>query len=278
MKQQTALIDCLHFLKMIIDMRNDQDNAKWSVWNINYLFGTFLFNKYIDIMGHIEMIYVSFITICKCVCEEPEVEGKKSHEDYKLAMLTCFKSVVDFYDVMFRNINNNMTIYVASTKKISAETKKNYLRTLKIGSFFEYSGNKHVVSVGVKKRRDGDINFKFLKMLLSRSEEFLKFVKSFDKMNDATCMEAFEFQCLQMLNRLLLEDELRQQEELEREEREQAEKEAEEAGQNVVEDNPTKEIVRKESLHSAGEGDLPLNRHESKSVWLQQESSGRKHG
>lgn len=265
MKQQAALIDTLHFLKLIIDMRNDQDNAKWSHWNINYLFGTFLFNKYIDIMGHIEMIYVAFVTICRCVCEEPDAEGKKSHEEYKLHMLTCFESLVDFYEVMFRNIHANMLGYVASTKKVSAETKKNYLRTLKIGNFFEYSGNKHVVSVGLRKRKDGDINFKFLKMLLSRSSEFHKFVKAFEKVNDPACMDAFEFQCLQMLNRLLVEEELRQEEEKQREAQEIADQEALINGTTGEASEGMDDPVRKASAHSGGPGgDLLLQRHESK--------------
>lgn len=265
LKQQAGLIDVLHFLKIIIDMRNDQDNSKFSQWNINYLFGTFLFHKYIDIMGHIEMIYVSFVTICKCICEAPESEGKKTQEGYREHMLACFESIVDFYEVMFRNIHTNMLNYVSATKKVSAETKKNYLRTLKIGNFFEYSGNKHVVSVGIRKRRDGDINFKFLKMLLARSEEFHKFVKSFDKMNDASCMEAFEFQCLQMLNRLLLEDEMRQKEEQEREEREKAEQEAQSSPDNI-QDNEVQDSVRKASVQSNGtvEGEPQLQRLESK--------------
>lgn len=265
MKQQAALIDTLHFLKLIIDMRNDQDNSKWSHWNINYLFGTFLFNKYIEIMGHIEMIYVAFVTICRCVCEEPDAEGKKSHEEYKLHMLTCFESLVDFYEVMFRNIHSNMLGYVASTKKVSAETKKNYLRTLKIGNFFEYSGNKHVVSVGLRKRKDGDINFKFLKMLLSRSTEFHKFVKSFEKVNDPSCMDAFEFQCLQMLNRLLVEEEQRQEEEKQREAQEIADQEALLNGTTEEASEGMNDPVRKASAHSGGlGGELLLQRHESK--------------
>lgn len=265
MKQQAALIDTLHFLKLIIDMRNDQDNSKWGHWNINYLFGTFLFNKYIDIMGHIEMTYVAFVTICRCVCEEPEAEGKKSHEDYKVQMLTCFESLVDFYEVMFRNIHSNMLGYVASTKKVSAETKKNYLRTLKIGNFFEYSGNKHVVSIGLRKRKDGDINFKFLKMLLSRSTEFHNFVKSFEKINDPACMDAFEFQCLQMLNRLLVEEEQRQEEEKQREAQELADQEAHENGTNGEVSEGLEDRVRKASAHSGGQGaELLLQKHESK--------------
>jgi hypothetical protein len=112
--------------------------------------------------------------------------------------------VIDLYDVMFRTFSRGLSSYVTTQKKLNADTVKNYLKMLKIATFFEQSGKRTLVSASSKRRGD-EINFKFFKMLLGRSEEFASFVTLVYKKEIDDHLDVMEFQFIAILNQLINE-------------------------------------------------------------------------
>lgn len=188
-------------------MRYDNENHKYANWRVNYLFANYLFGKNFTIMANIELMFVSLIAICQNATD-PLRERNERENEHRAKALTLFSSVVDVYDVIFRSFTRGLSDYVASHKKLNADTIKNYLKMIKLAAFFEQSGKKTLVSTGSKRRGD-DINFKFLKMLLGRSEQFVEFVKFVHKKEIDEHLDVVEFQFIAILSQMMAEAEER---------------------------------------------------------------------
>lgn len=189
---------------MVIDMRNDVDNHKYSNWKVNYLFANYMFGKNLAIMSNIELMYMSLVALCQNAVLDQTCEKS---EDYRPRILAVFRSCIDFYDVLFRNLRTGFVSYISGGRKPNAETRKNYLRMTKVAAFFENSGKKSLISTG-SKRRD-DINFKFMRMLLSRCDEFEEFVKFVHNKEIESHLDVVEFQYITILKQLITEAEER---------------------------------------------------------------------
>lgn len=200
-------MELLHFLKLIVDMRSDNENHKYTNWRVNYLFSQYLFGKNFAIMSNLELMFVSLVAICK-TADDAGRERNEREDAHRSKMLALFSSIIDFYTVLFRGFKRGLSNYVANNKKLNAETIKNYLKMQKLSVFFEGSGKKTLVSAGSKKRGD-DINLKFLKMLLNRCDEFAEFVRFVHKKEIEEHLDVVEFQYISILNQLLNEAEER---------------------------------------------------------------------
>ena len=232
-------------------MRNDSENHKYSNWKVSYLLATYLFGKSIAIMGNIEMMYMSMIALCQNAVSE-DINDKT--QEYRSRILALFRSCIDFYDVLFRNLRTGLVTYISNGRKPNAETRKTYLRMTKVAAFFESSGKRSLISTGTK--RKDDINFKFMRILLSRCDEFEEFVKFMHTKEIEEHLDVVEFQYITILRQLIHEAEDRR---LKADEEEEAEAKAlargpkqmvtgggeeTEANQNVL---PSKLTVRKKS-------------------------------
>lgn len=178
-------------------MRNDNDNHKYANWRVNYLYSTYLFGKNFGIMANIEQIFVSMVAICQTATDPARIRNEKE-EAHKDKMLSLFSSVIDFYDVLFKSLGRGLSVHLAH-KKPTAENVKTYLRMVKLWTFFEQSGKRTLVSAG--KRRD-ELNFKFFKMLLNRSAEFVEFVKLVHSRETDEHLDVPEFQVISILLQL----------------------------------------------------------------------------
>jgi hypothetical protein len=185
-------------------MRNDSENHKYTNWRVNYLFANYLFGKNFSIMANIELMFVSLIAICQ-TANDPVRQRNEREDAHRLKMLSLFSSIIDVYDVMFRGFSRGLNQYVMNQKKLNADTVKNYLRMAKIGTFFEQSGKKTLISTGTKRREE--MNFKFFKILLARSQEFSSFVDLVYKKEVEEHLEVVEFQCIAILHQLQAEAE-----------------------------------------------------------------------
>jgi hypothetical protein len=197
MKEQQKTIDLLHILKLLVDMRNDSENQKYVNWSVSYLFSSYLFGKNISIMQHIELIFVSMLVVCRCVESLPSYEADEKdsrQEQYRLGMLSLFRSVVDVYSVIFRHLTAALSNYMSSNKRVSAETKKTFLKSVKLLAFFEASGQKQILNQGQNKRKAADeVNFKFFKILIERCPEFIQFVRFVHKTDTENALDVIEF-------------------------------------------------------------------------------------
>lgn len=178
-------------------MRNDNDNHKYANWRVNYLYSTYLFGKNFGIMANIEQIFVSMVAICQTATDPARIRNEKE-DVHKDKMLSLFSSVIDFYDVLFKSLGRGLSAHLAH-KKPTAENVKTYLRMVKLWTFFEQSGKRTLVSAG--KRKD-ELNFKFFKMLLNRSAEFVQFVKLVHSRETDEHLDVPEFQVISILLQL----------------------------------------------------------------------------
>ena len=109
----------------------------------------------------------------------------------------------------------------------------------KVGTFFEMSGKKTLVSAGSKKR--DDLNFKFFKMLLARSSEFSSFVELVYKKEIEEHLDVMEFQCIIILRQLVVEAEERKKK---REEMDTKKPQmTPDEGEEVAEETPTTAVI-----------------------------------
>ena len=109
---------------------------------------------------------------------------------------------------------------MSSNKRVSAETKKTFLKSVKLLAFLEASGQKQILNQGQNKRRAADeINFKFFKILIERCPEFTQFIRFVHKTDTENALDVIEFQFITILNQMIVESEERkaklEQEELE---------------------------------------------------------------
>ena len=110
---------------------------------------------------------------------------------------------------------------MSSNKRVSAETKKTFLKSVKLLAFLEASGQKQILNQGQNKRRAADeINFKFFKILIERCPEFTQFIRFVHKTDTENALDVIEFQFITILNQMIVESEERKAK-LEREELEQ---------------------------------------------------------
>lgn len=213
LKEQTKAIDMMHFFKILMDMRSDQENQKYNYWRVNYLFANFLFSKYVNIFEELELIFLSMIPICQNADDQSRVLAPREQE-YRIRMLSLFRSVIDVYSVLFKTMQNGLSQFMAATKKVSVETKKTYLKSIKIVSFFQNSGQKTLLNAPGKKKRD-HVNFKFFKILLERCPQFKEFVTFVYRPEIESSLDVLEFQYIVILHQLLTEGEERKAKALE---------------------------------------------------------------
>lgn len=207
----------------MIDMRNDIENGRYTNWTVSYLFGTFLFNKNIAMMGYIELLFVSFLSLCKNVTSPVNRELSENEKTYKRRILSGFQCLCDFYTVMFKNLKIGLGTFMTTNKKTGADGKKVYLRTTKIANFFEQSGKKFLLNTQTSKKRENEINFKFLKILLERCDEFVEFIKFVYKPDIENHFDFIELQFIAILNQIIIEAEEKRKK-IEEEESKEAEK------------------------------------------------------
>ena len=206
-------------LKLIVEMRNDSSNTKYQNWSVKYLFGHHLFGSSFAIMTSVELIFSALYEICHSLLPEEQADQKQKLHREKV--LTLLSSVIDFYDVIFRNIKAHMAKHMNATKKFTPEAKRNFLRSLNLERFFLESGQQTIAFVSGKKRTS-NTNLKFIKILLDRSEEFESFIKFvYSKKDGETMMDEPIFQLIRILSNLIEEAEARRQRQEEDEKKQQ---------------------------------------------------------
>lgn len=206
-------------LKLIIEMRNDSSNTKYQNWSVKYLFGHHLFGASFAIMTSVELIFSALYEICHSLMAEDQADEKQKL--HRVKVLTLLSSVIDFYDVIFRNIKSHMAKHMNATKKFTPEAKKNFLKSLNLERFLLESGQQTIAFVSGKKRTS-NTNLKFIKILLDRSEEFVGFIKFVHSKKEAeTMMDEPIFQLIRILSNLIDEAEARRLRLEEEEKREQ---------------------------------------------------------
>lgn len=204
-----VVIELLHYLKILIEARNDNENTKYAHWTVNYLLGNYLFDRNIGIMLSIEQLFVSMLVLCESAFAPTVVQRTEKEIVYVKKLQALFQSLLNFYSVLFRSVTTNMTSYLSTHKRVTAESKKNFLKSLKIQNFFEKSGQKNILSQGNKKRRD-DINLKFFKILIRRCPELKQFIRLFNS-EDLKNIDVPEFAFICILSQMMIEVELKEE-------------------------------------------------------------------
>ena len=250
-------MDFLHLLKLMIEMRNDNLNQKFTNWSVKYLFAHYLFGGSFQIMLSVELIFVSLLEVCNAF--EDLGEDESARKEYQLKMMSLLRSVVDFYSVVFRNLKLGMSRYMNATKKFTPEAKKNYLKSLNLDRFLTESGQQSIAYTSSKKRA-GDINLKFMKILLDRCTEFEEFIEFvYNKKEIDVLMGEPIFQLIRIIHTLKVEAEERrkkdEEEERENEAREKLDAERGNADGNVSgSEGASENLSRKQS--EGGEGEI----------------------
>ena len=196
-KEAKNTLELLHYVKLVVKMSDEGVMMKSSFWPAKPIFQYYLCAKNIDIFVHAEKIFVSMGTVCK----NANLISAKESEEYKKLINAIFKSVIDFFDVVFDKLQR---IHVKVMKKASNKSQgtKRFLESQHFEDFLFKCG--HVEVTGAQSKvRDDTKNIKFFKILLFYSKGFKEFVG--DTATSLGSQEDLSSQILCILNQMISE-------------------------------------------------------------------------
>lgn len=170
-KEARNTIELLHFFKIIVKISDESKFVSSANWRSKNIFQHYLFNEYIEIFEHFELLFMSLSVVAKTASG---IDQKEIGEEYRLLVNSIFRSLVDTYDIVFDKL---LEIFAQVMKK-SKSTKvgtRGFLNTQNFGEFLMRCGHVHLIG-NQPNVRDDTKNLRFFKILLFYSKGFREFI------------------------------------------------------------------------------------------------------
>lgn len=199
LQEARKTMELIHLLKLIIFIRSD-NLVRLGFWPTKEIYSDFLFEPEISLLKGIESILASLGVITKnannipqqqtTFYSKPQAETKNEsgsnsdeeekpktpQEEYEESMNSLFISVLDFYDILFLDIEELVAGFDAKSRNKVEMTKK-CLNMINFQNFLKKSGEVELYGTVVTKKKENTVNFKFFKILLYYSTGFRQFTK-----------------------------------------------------------------------------------------------------